>query len=56
MDFTTRNQIVAHSNTDPHKLTVQQMQDEIDLMCGADEEEEEKEEDQDEEIKNIQCS
>lgn len=49
MDFTTRNEIVAHSNTHPHKRTVQQMQDEIDLLCGVDEEEE-KEEDEDEEI------
>ncbi|XP_064556563.1 zinc finger protein 436 [Drosophila montana] len=39
MDFTMRKHLVAHSNTYPHKRTVQQMQDEIDMLYGETEEE-----------------
>ncbi|XP_017855991.1 PREDICTED: transcription factor Ouib [Drosophila arizonae] len=34
MDFRTRQNLVSHSNTYTHKRTLQQMQDELDLLCG----------------------
>ncbi|KAL7727230.1 hypothetical protein ACLKA6_004490 [Drosophila palustris] len=57
-DFSTRYQLDAHSNTNPHKRTVQQMQDEIDMLCGGykdkDEDDVEKEEEEEDEL--IECS
>lgn len=35
----TRKQLLAHSMTHPHKRTMQQMQDEFDMLCGGDAEE-----------------
>lgn len=34
-DFMTRKQLLAHSMTHPHKRTMQQMQDEFDMLCGG---------------------